>query len=1007
MKILFSIEKIEEKLSSLNISHSSIQLTNEQLKQIINLKENMEYFELDTKNLFNNILQFLKVNKCELLIIYVQDKKMIEYFQYTYKLDYIHNIESAIYKSLNPIQQKQYESERYDIVSDNENDINIIEKFTGITIDNIYCISLKERIEKRKIILQQCTMLGLPVEFIIVNKNKENPTKGCLTSHILCIEDARNNGYENILILEDDVVFNINIIRTLLQDKIQINIPTDFDMLYLGYNVNNGYRYDNHLLKLISAQCGHAYIVNERLYDYILDNINNDWTQYPEWKIRNQLEQQQNFNTNAIDLFYAKIIHHRRGKSYGIFPMICIQQDGFSDIENKQVSYTQTLLQKSIIMYSRLKHHLPTYFINLEKRQDRLQKFKQQYNMIIPNINIFKAIDGSEFDFKPVLPLFNLQGFPNGIKNPYHSHQWKAGVLGCSLSHYLIWEKLAKNQQMKQEDYILVLEDDIELCDDFILKINNLLDTLHVDNEWDVTFLGFTDYKNTNDKKINEQLIQFSGDKRIHGGGTFAYIIRRRGAIKLFKIAQQKKIQQAIDWFMIEQFDTVISYKCEPELVFSTVQNNKNNSDSDIQNRNTQIKAVKELQLQKKQQKQKLETIIEEQENLTDEELEENQLNENSLEEELNDNDYKEIKIKNKIFFKNSYHHLFNIVNGELNYHGQIINNKLVIENVSRHMFNHNIQLQNINKPFILFYIGSSLTYHIRKIYEALSLKYNVIVFGDNVYNIKINGVYYIYNHKEQLLNRVIESFKIKKVFITNFNYFLYTDKKENQRIYYIHDKIDLFPSYKMKNYKNNGVDFINNYIYLIDELFFFSEDEMEDFKAFYNIELDNISLNCLSLSKINKIEISRKQKFIVCYDKHPTQVLQFFKIFNEIHKNTYKLVLFNDDFEMKDDNIICLPRNEYNLMDLLNQSLIFVTFETMNYTYHNIITAIQNNCLCLIPKYYSEFNNKCITYSKIDDNIMKELLSYTTNKNNLKTLNKMNNDIIKKHLNNNKWLNL
>ena len=53
---------------------------------------------------------------------------------------------------------------------------------------------------------------------------------------------------------------------------------------------------------------------------------------------------------------------------------------------------------------------------------------------------------------------------------------------------------------------------------------------------------------------------------------------------------------------MIEQFDTVVSYKCEPELIFSAVTNSTNKGDSDVQNRTNQIKAIEELRQQQQQQ---------------------------------------------------------------------------------------------------------------------------------------------------------------------------------------------------------------------------------------------------------------------------------------------------------------------------------------------------------------------------------------------------------------------
>ena len=46
-------------------------------------------------------------------------------------------------------------------------------------------------------------------------------------------------------------------------------------------------------------------------------------------------------------------------------------------------------------------------------------------------------------------------------------------------------------------------------------------------------------------------------------------MIRKSGAENLIRIADTDGIRQAIDWFMIEQFDKLNCYKCNPELITS------------------------------------------------------------------------------------------------------------------------------------------------------------------------------------------------------------------------------------------------------------------------------------------------------------------------------------------------------------------------------------------------------------------------------------------------------
>ena len=185
--------------------------------------------------------------------------------------------------------------------------------------------------------------------------------------------------------------------------------------------------------------------------------------------------------------------------------------------------------------------------------------------------------------------MFDLKNYPIKQKNPYSHHGYKAGVLGCALSHYTVWKKFTEMKEYSDDSYILVLEDDIELCDDFNEKIKNLLYELENDKKWGMTFIGFTDYKDFGDVKISDKLIRLSDQTRINGGGAFAYLIRKSAAKKLIENSKKYKIQQAIDFWMIEQFDDIISYKCHPELIFSAIANNIKGSDSDVQNSNQKI----------------------------------------------------------------------------------------------------------------------------------------------------------------------------------------------------------------------------------------------------------------------------------------------------------------------------------------------------------------------------------------------------------------------------------
>ena len=92
--------------------------------------------------------------------------------------------------------------------------------------------------------------------------------------------------------------------------------------------------------------------------------------------------------------------------------------------------------------------------VNLERRPDRKadvenKLIKSGYNNEEYEIN--KAVDGKQLE--PTQELYNLFKDNN-----------RRGVIGCALSHYYLWKQLLEDNDL---DYYVILEDDIEIVDNF------------------------------------------------------------------------------------------------------------------------------------------------------------------------------------------------------------------------------------------------------------------------------------------------------------------------------------------------------------------------------------------------------------------------------------------------------------------------------------------------------------------------------------------------------------
>lgn len=97
-------------------------------------------------------------------------------------------------------------------------------------------------------------------------------TWGCMLSHLGVIRLAKERGWPQVLILEDDCEFEPYTLPVLRRVAKQL-AGREWDMLYLGGTFKKGgtrSRVSTNLELASRIRLGHAYLVNARLYDRIL-----------------------------------------------------------------------------------------------------------------------------------------------------------------------------------------------------------------------------------------------------------------------------------------------------------------------------------------------------------------------------------------------------------------------------------------------------------------------------------------------------------------------------------------------------------------------------------------------------------------------------------------------------------------------------------------------------------------------------------------------------------------
>jgi GR25 family glycosyltransferase involved in LPS biosynthesis len=104
------------------------------------------------------------------------------------------------------------------------------------------------------------------------------------------------------------------------------------------------------------------------------------------------------------------------------------------------------------------------YVLNLQRRPDRLQKFREMNKAEMVHFHVFNAIDG--LSLTPSLTIQRLFE-PN-------DYNYRRGIVGCAISHIMMWSEVASTPNLNG---MLIIEDDAKLFKNFMFKFLHILDT--------------------------------------------------------------------------------------------------------------------------------------------------------------------------------------------------------------------------------------------------------------------------------------------------------------------------------------------------------------------------------------------------------------------------------------------------------------------------------------------------------------------------------------------------
>jgi GR25 family glycosyltransferase involved in LPS biosynthesis len=204
-------------------------------------------------------------------------------------------------------------------------------------IDRIFYINLDRRTDRFAEIQEELQKYGLDAERFSAIPHAQGIV-GCGYSHLSVMKIAKDRGYKNILILEDDFMFSVS--KDTLEERLAYfftHVRTeDYDVCMLSYQnaVKEELGADSsgaaYLSKLKEASNASAYIINGAyldtliaLYEHalpLLESTGEHWN-YANDQVWKQLQ--------------------RRDRWFAFTQKLGIQRAGYSDNSNRFMDYTE------------------------------------------------------------------------------------------------------------------------------------------------------------------------------------------------------------------------------------------------------------------------------------------------------------------------------------------------------------------------------------------------------------------------------------------------------------------------------------------------------------------------------------------------------------------------------------------------------------------------------------------------------------------------------------------
>ena len=158
---------------------------------------------------------------------------------------------------------------------------------------------------------------------------------GCSKSHIECIRFAKQNGWDHVLIMEDDVLIKQPAILVNQVNSFLTKFQDNWDVVLFAGNNYPPFKIESPFcFRVANCQTAGCYLVCSRYYDTLLHNFEEGLAHFEIYPGA--------ASSYACDAYWKQL--QRADRWYLITPICVTQRPGYSDIEKHFVNYENLML---------------------------------------------------------------------------------------------------------------------------------------------------------------------------------------------------------------------------------------------------------------------------------------------------------------------------------------------------------------------------------------------------------------------------------------------------------------------------------------------------------------------------------------------------------------------------------------------------------------------------------------------------------------------------------------